>query len=129
MKRADLRQAIGILKTIGLPELASRAPEAPEARPEPDRFTLLAAQVAEVEKMLRPPLLPEQFEKCTRLLVAVARQAPDGRIANTAMNLMTAVERARSDGGHDSEIPALMARLRAALEDTEVRGRARAYAC
>ena len=126
MKRADLRQAIGILKTIGLPELTRRAPEAPKAQPQPERFGLLAAQMVEVERMLRPPLLPEQFKKCNRLLVAIARHAPDGRMANTAMRLMTAVERARSNGGEDDEIAALLARLRAALDDVEVRGHGRA---
>lgn len=118
MKRADLRQAIAILKTIGIPELVRRAPEAPKPQPRPDRFALLATQVGEVEKMLRPPVLPEQFEKCNRLLVAVARNAADGRMANTAMRLMTAVQRAHANGGHDDEIPGLVARLHADLDES-----------
>ena len=43
--------------------------------------------------------------------------APDGRMANTAMRLMTAVQRARANGGHDDEIPALVARLRASIDE------------
>lgn len=117
MKRADLRQAIAILRTIGIPELVRRAPEAPNPQPGPDRFALLARDVGEVEKVLRPPVLPEQFGKCNRLLVAVARNAPDGRMANTAMRLMTAVQRAHGNGGYDDEVAALVARLRAALDE------------
>ena len=112
-----MRQAIAILRTIGIPELVRGAPEAPKPQPEAGRLALLAGQVREVERMLRPPFVREQFDRCNRLLLAIARHAPDGRLANTAMCLMTAVQRAGSSGAQDDEIPGLVARLRAAVDE------------
>ena len=117
MKRADLRQAIGILKTVGIPGLARSSPQPAKPPPAPDRFAELAMLVAEIEKLLRPPLLPEQFDEANRLLVALARQAPQGRVANIAMRLMSAVQDARPDGADGAQIRALVGRLRAAVEE------------
>ena len=121
MKRADLRQAIGILKTIGVPELVRCSTKEPEKTPpSPDRFAELATRLAEIEKTLQPPLLPEQLERTNRLLVSMARNAPQGRVANMAMRLMSALEDMRTAGGiDDRQIALLLGRLRGALDDAQ----------
>jgi uncharacterized protein with von Willebrand factor type A (vWA) domain len=113
MKRADLRQAIAILKALGIEELSPRAPAAapqPKAG-EPD----LAACVAELEALLQPPLVAAQVERANRLMVRLAREAPHGQVSNLAMRLMSAVQEA--GGGDEAAVRAGLARLRAALEE------------
>ena len=117
IKRGDLRQAIAVLKAIGVPELVRRAPPSSPPVPAPDRQAQLATKLAQLEGMLlRPPLPPEHHESCNRLLIAMARGAPHGRIANLAMRLMSAVH----DGGtSQTEIGVLIARLRAAVQEEQ----------
>jgi hypothetical protein len=120
IKRGDLRQAIAILKAIGVPELVRRAPPPATPAPAPDRRSELAAQVLELERTLIPPVLPERRERCNRLLIAMARAAPHGRIANLAMRLMSAVHDARAnDAGDGTQVGVLMARLRAAVQEDQ----------
>jgi hypothetical protein len=97
IKRADLRQAIAILKAVGIPELAcsSRRPEPPKAQ-EPDRLGRLRARLAEIEKLLQ------------------------GCVANLAMRLMSAAHEACGAAAPDHRQMGLMlARLRAALDEAE----------
>ena len=123
IKRGDLRQAIAILKAVGVPELVRRAPPPPTPGPAPDRRSELAAQVLELERILKPPVLPDHRERCNRLLIAMARGAPHGRIANLAMRLMSAVHDARTNGAGDgTQVGVLMARLRAAVQEGENAG-------
>lgn len=120
MKRADLRQAIAILKAVGIPELRTPPPKeaaAPKAAP-PQRL----AHLTELESLLRLPLIAPYVEKANALAVAIARQSPDGRVANLAMQLVSAVHEARSGGDGDAEgrrVAVALARLRAALEETK----------
>jgi hypothetical protein len=116
IRRGDLRQAIAILKATGVPELVRRAP--PPSAPEPahDRRAEFSAHLVQLEKLLQPSLPPEHYERCNRLLIAMARGAPHGRIANLAMRLMSAVHDARGSG---PEVRVLMARLRAAVQEDE----------
>jgi hypothetical protein len=118
IKRADLRQAIAILKAVGIQELGRRAPpEAPKPGPA-DRVARLRAALAEIEGLLRLPLVPTQAERANALLVSVARNAPDGRIANLAMRLMSTVHEARDSAAPDErQINVMLARLRAALHE------------
>lgn len=105
MKRADLRQAIAILKAVGIPELLppQDSPERPAgASATPD----LLALFAELEALVRAP----QAHKANALAVRIARQAPQGRIANFAMLLVSAVNENR-------DVSEPLARLRAALEE------------
>jgi hypothetical protein len=118
IKRADLRHAIAILKTVGIPELrlkqASSAPSAPPARV--DRV----AGLAEIEALLRPPLVPAQIERANRIAVSIARDAPHGRVANLAMQLVSAMHEARADASDDpARVRLALARLRAALEEVQ----------
>lgn len=121
IKRADLRQAIAILKAVGVPELAAarREPQPPKAQP-PDRLAQLRARMSEIDALLKPPFVASQLERASALMVSIARAAPQGRLSNMAMRLMSAVHDARSRGaGDDGEIQVLLARLRAAVEETE----------
>ena len=74
MKRSDLRQAVAILKTIGIQEFA-RNPAPAEPQPEPERVDPLA-QLAEIERLLTLPLVAPQVSRANALAVALARSAP-----------------------------------------------------
>jgi hypothetical protein len=119
VKRADLRQAIALLHTIGVPELAAAPPPAAAGKPVVNaNGEALRARLAEVENLLQPPLLPAQVERAKAGAVWIARHAPQGRVANLAMQLMSALH--ESQGGDD--VPGgfrmALARLRAAFEET-----------
>jgi hypothetical protein len=119
IRRADLRQAIAILKAVGLPELAPARP-AKGAASSPKRDAVgvqegLVNLLAEVEEMLKPPLLPAQLERAKSAALFIARHASHGRVANLAMQLMSALHQSR-----DEDVPGgyrmALARLRAELE-------------
>jgi hypothetical protein len=117
MKRADLRQAIAILKAVGIPELRTAAPKRAAApRPEPD----LLVHVAELESLLRAPLIPSDVEKANRVAVGMARRAREGRIANLAMQLVSALHQASHEGAAEcAQVGIALAHLRAAVEEEE----------
>src|SRR5688500_13434872 len=56
----------------GVPGPAPRAPAAQLA---------LLGKLAEIERLVRPPLLPSQLERAHSLALSIARNAPDGVIA------------------------------------------------
>jgi hypothetical protein len=115
IKRADLRQAVAILKSVGIPELRTAPPK--EANVE---APTLRAQVAELEALLRQPLIAPHVAKANALAVAIARHARDGRVANLAMQLVSAVHEAKSDAeGETHPVAVALARLRAGLEQGE----------
>jgi hypothetical protein len=116
IKRADLRQAIAILKALGIPGLTPRPPKEQPA-PKADG-PQIGAQLAELELLLSPPLIPPQVDKAVTLAVAIARHARQGRVANLAMQLVSAVHEARSQGLAETQRVSLaIARLRAAVEE------------
>ena len=111
IKRIDLRQAIAILKAVGVPELQgngakAQPPAAKAAKPAEDPLVLLAR----IEELLRPP---QQAAAASGLLVSIARHTESGRVANLAMQLMSALHESREDG-----VPGLLLELRSALEET-----------
>ena len=119
MKRADLRQAIAILKAVGVPGLASKQPEDLDAsKPEP-RPPLIES-VEELEALLRFPLNQAHVEKANRLAVAIARHARQGRVANLAMQVVSAVHESNGEGNADSRrLAVALAQLRAAVQDLD----------
>jgi hypothetical protein len=124
LKRVDLRQAVAILKTIGIQELvapgSAPAPVAPA--PEPQRIDPRAT-LAQIERLLTLPLVAPQVAEANTLAVALARSAPQGRIANLAMQLVSAVHEAHSEETQDAgHLKMAMARLRDALEHEENKG-------
>ena len=113
IKRVDLRQALAILKATGVPGLGGprgQPQEPAPASPRPDP----AAQITEVEALLRLPLVLPQVEEANRLLVSIARHAADGRVSNLAMKLMSAAHHSSEDS-----VTLLLAQLRAALDEDE----------
>jgi hypothetical protein len=119
LKRVDLRQAIAILKAVGIPELRTaqpaREPQAPAARPELNP----AQRLDEIETLLRPPLVTQQLQRANQMLVSIARNAPQGRVANLAMQLMSALQESEAPKELPEVVPLLLAHLRAALQQTE----------
>ena len=116
IKRADLRQAIAILRAVGVEELKPRQKAAAPRADEPKAEKLLA-QIREVESLLEPPLLPGHLERAGRQMISIARDAPHGRVANLAMRLMSALLEARGADGLPPSVLAEVARLRAAVEE------------
>ena len=119
MKRIDLRQAVAILKTVGLPELRlARPPAAPaEQPPAPERVDPLAA-IVEMERLLSLPLVAPQVKRANTLAVMLARSAPKGHIANLAMQLVSVVYEAQSEQMQDADrLKLALARLRDALQE------------
>ena len=118
VKRSDLRQAIAILKAVGIEEL--RFPQQPaEPRAQESKNAKLLAQLAEVENLLRAPLVPEQVDRAGRQIISIAREAPHGRVANLAMRLMSALLESRGSEEPPPGVRAELARLRAAVEDVQ----------
>jgi hypothetical protein len=121
MKRADLRQAIAILKSVGVLSVVPPRPEAAaQPRPAaPDRLGELIARLMELEHLLRPPCAPAELEKADRLAVSIARRAPHGRISNRAMQLISALHESGGGGRVAAPIALALAQLRLALEETQ----------
>jgi hypothetical protein len=118
IKRSDLRQAIAILKAVGLPGLAPVAPPK-AAEPAPGaNGDAVRARFAELDKLLTPPLLPAQVERAKAGAVWIARHAPHGRVANLAMQLMSALHETRGTEEIPGGFRMALARLRAALEQS-----------
>jgi hypothetical protein len=120
IKRSDLRQAIAILKAVGIPELARTRREPPPPSPAPvDRMNGIRVALDEVEQLVRPPIVAGQAERANAKLLLIARHAADGSIANLAMRLMSAVHEARDNSRLDGrQIGVMLARLREALEES-----------
>jgi hypothetical protein len=118
IRRADLRQAVAVLMAVGIEELAPRqkSQEPPRAELQ-DRAAELRERVAQIEALLRPPLLPDQVERANRLIVTMARQAPDGRVANLAMRLMSVVQESKGRDEPSAGLQAALVRLRTAAEE------------
>lgn len=127
LRRAELRQAIAILKTVGLrdfaPQLAAAIERAAQPRPEPKAPPrpvpeMLLARLGEIEALLKAPLLDQQVDRAKASAIWIARNAPHGRIANLAMQLISALQDTREADDVPGGYRMTLARLRAALEDT-----------
>ena len=117
MKRADLRQAVAILRAVGLPGIPPRP--AAVSVPPGESFDPLAC-LGELERLLRPPVVESQADQVNRLAIALARHAADGRIANVAMQLISALHEARAEEYRDpSRVTLALVRLRAVLEENQ----------
>lgn len=115
IKRADLRRGIAVLNAVGVGGLGR--PTQVAALQAPDRSAELQAAVEELERLLHTPLLPAQMERASQLLVSVARAAPQGRIANTAMQLMSVLHEMKGgEGADERRVSVLLAHLRASLD-------------
>lgn len=125
VKRTDLRQAIAILRAVGIAELHGAtqfADHNPEVTAQPSRaLEELRVQMAELEALLDSPLLPAQAEQANGITIAMARHAPDGRIANLAMQLMSAVHEGRRSGD-EQNVRVMLARLRAVFDQVCIAG-------
>jgi hypothetical protein len=123
VRRSDLRQAIAILKAVGLPDLAPRLPAQADkisTLPEPDSAAVqdgLIHLIAEVEEMLKPPVTPPQLERAKTAGLYIARHTPHGRIANLAMQLISALNESHGYEDVPGGYRMALARLRAALEE------------
>jgi len=73
---------------------------------------------AHLEALLQPPLVTSRIDQASRLAVSIARHAPHGRVANLAMQLMSALHEARGAGEIPASLGLVSSRLRAALDET-----------
>ena len=121
IKRADLRQAIALLKLSGVAGIPSAAAEE-TARPAPPEVMAgqQLARLAEMEKLLMSPLLAAQVQQAERLGIAIAREATQGSVANLSMRLLSSIHASRELGYLDDDARLALARLRLALETAAV---------
>jgi hypothetical protein len=124
IRRSDLRQAIAILKTIGLryfvPELAVAIEEPalpPKVETQRNITEELRARFAEVDDMLKPPYIAAQVARAKSALVWIARHAPQGHVANLAMQLTSALAGSPAMDDVPGGYRMALARLRAALDE------------
>ncbi len=121
IRRSDLRQAIAILKAVGIPEFAPSPATAPRSGGNGNGnggMQALHARFAEVDRLLTPPLLPAQVEQAKAAAVWIARHAPHGRVANLAMQLMSSLHETRGTEEIPGGFRMALARLRAALDES-----------
>lgn len=116
IRRVDLRQAIAILKAVGLKDAAPAPAAAPPVHGR-NGADVLRARFAEIEELLRGPLLPAQVERAKAGAVWIARHAAQGRVANLAMQLMSALHETRGTDEMPGGYRMTLARLRAALRE------------
>jgi hypothetical protein len=123
VRRGDLREAIAVLKAVGVPELSvPRARESDVARPSAqDVNAALVMQLDEIEALLKPPLVQTQVERANRIALAIARRGPQGRVSNIAMQLMSCLHEARDTDVLPQLCWALIARLRQALDEVQAK--------
>jgi hypothetical protein len=92
----------------GVPGPAPRAPAVQLA---------ILGKLAEIERLVRPPLLPSQLERAHSLALSIARNAPDGVIAMLGTRLVRAIQDARAgDSADNRAIALILARIRASLD-------------
>lgn len=116
IRRSELRRAIEMLKSADL-QHAAPPPAATADKPAVrDSAEDLRAHLAEVEAMLKPPLLPAQVERAKAAAVWIARHARQGRVANLAMQLMSALHETRGIDEIPGGFRMALARLRAAID-------------
>lgn len=81
-------------------------------------YLAVVERLSELERLIRPPLLPSQIERASALAVTIAQHSPDAVIAMLATRLVRAIEDARAAGeGADARpIALIVARMRAAVD-------------
>ena len=120
MRRGELRQAIAVLKAVGIPELKLPREHGPQAAaPGADESARELLELLErMHSLLTPPLVAVQFEEASRLALALARKAQRGVVSNLAMQLMSCMHEARGEDELPENCRMVLARLRAALQET-----------
>jgi hypothetical protein len=120
IKRSDLQDAITILRALGIAELGGPPVSQQNVNASTGaafgQHEELRGLLTQMEALLVFPLIPAQVERANILAVSLARSAPDGRISNLAMHLMSAVHEARRGDNHDN-VRMMLARLRTAVDD------------
>ena len=92
-------------------------PSQPARAPTTQHLAILG-RLSELERLIRPPLLPSQLERADALAVAIARNAPDAVIAMLGTRLVRAIQDA-SAAGESADIrpiALIVAQVRAALD-------------
>jgi hypothetical protein len=116
--RTELLEGIALLKAAGLPEQRQPA-RTPPALPTSEESQDARVLMAEIEKLLQPPMRRFHLSRVGRLAVALARSSKRGEVANLAMRLLSAVHAAGDESGPASAVEGAFARLRAALEQEQ----------
>jgi hypothetical protein len=107
IRQTDLRQAIAILRAVGLGDAAPARQAEPAA---PNGAAALLARAAELDTLIDAP---GEVERAKNAALWIARNTAHGRIANLAMQLMSALH--EQPGGDACR--AMLARLRHALNE------------
>lgn len=118
IKRMDLRQAIAVLRAVGLPELGAEPRRAPPP-PGNEGMRDQALELETLEGLLRAPLISPQLERANAILISLARHQNARGVAIIAMQLMSALLESRGQEELDERVPVLLAQLRAAVTEAE----------
>lgn len=114
--RGDLRHAVAVLKTIGF----QGDPQEHKPHTEPARAQNFAVARAEIERLVALPLAPVNIDKVNRLAMEIVRAASAGPVASCAMQLISALHRARVEGAtHSDAVGAALGRLQQAIDKVE----------
>jgi len=89
IKRGDLRHAIAVLRSVGVPGLEQRERK-PALAPSPDPLQMLE-RIEALTRQAGPP------RELNALLATLARHAADERVANLALQLMSALHESNDD--------------------------------
>jgi hypothetical protein len=117
IRRADLRQGIAILKAVGVEGVVTLAP--PQVKPAEDNATDTGVErFRELEKLLTPPLASSQVERAKKVALYIARHSRHGRVANLAMQLISALQGTHATDDIPGGFRMALARLGAALNAT-----------
>ena len=111
IKRGDLRRGIAVLRTVGIPEIGNSRDKSATEHAE------LSAKVAEIEELVRPPLLPSQMNRVNALAISISRSTSNAELASLAMRLLRAIHDARAagDGADTRAIELIVVRMRETL--------------
>jgi hypothetical protein len=126
VKRDDLRQAIAVLKAIGMRELAPHLLAKMEiTEPSPPKPASggnaeeLRARFAQLDEWLKPPLIGTHVDRAKAAAIWIARNAPHGHIANLAMQLISALHNSPAALDTPGGYRMALARLGAALQEVK----------
>ena len=92
------------------------ASQPPPRGPSGQHLAILG-KLSELDRLIRPPLLPSQLERANTLAVSIARNAPDAVIGMLGTRLVRAIQDARAAGENADPraVALIVARIRAAL--------------
>lgn len=77
----------------------------------------LMVRLSELEALMRAPMTNGNLELCEGLVMYIARSAPNGQIANLAMQVMSTLIQLRRKPGANETLEKTLSQLRTSLSE------------